>query len=120
MVTWYQGQTLEQNEKAIIKESLRLNGGNKTATALALGIAIRTLQNKVLEIEAEEKANTDAEAARAENDRMWLKRQKGISYDNEGRAILPAPESVAAQVVVPEEPTQIEAPSGRARRARHA
>lgn len=59
MITWQPGKTLEEVEKEIILVALRFYGGNKTKTAQALGIAIRTLDNKL-------KAYTDAAKAKLE------------------------------------------------------
>ena len=53
-VTWSPGMSLEVVEKQVIKAAMKFHGGNKTATARTLGIAIRTLDNK-LEKYAEEK-----------------------------------------------------------------
>lgn len=92
MVQWYQGMTLDQIEKQVIKKSLALNGGNKTQTAIALGIAIRTLQNKLAEIDAEAVANEEAQVARLEESRKELERARGPRYDQDGRAILPRAE----------------------------
>lgn len=44
---WQPGVTLEELEKAAILKALRFHGGNKTVTANALGIAIRTLDSKL-------------------------------------------------------------------------
>ena len=44
-----EGMTLEQIEKRILEESLRRNGGNRSATADQLGISRRTIQRKIQE-----------------------------------------------------------------------
>lgn len=44
---WQPGRKLEDYEKEIILKELAFRGGNKTHTANALGIALRTLQNKL-------------------------------------------------------------------------
>ena len=44
---WQVGMTLEDMEKEVIEKSLRFYSGNKTHTANALGIAIRTLDAKL-------------------------------------------------------------------------
>lgn len=46
-IFWQPGMTLEDSEKAIILYELRRLSGNKTRTAQSLGIAIRTLDNKL-------------------------------------------------------------------------
>jgi two-component system, NtrC family, response regulator HydG len=44
-----QGMTLEQIERRILEESLRRNGGNRSATAEQLGLSRRTIQRKIQE-----------------------------------------------------------------------
>lgn len=46
-VTWYPGVLLDDNEQEIIESCYRYCEKNKTQTALALGIAIRTLDYKL-------------------------------------------------------------------------
>lgn len=46
---WTPGRKLEEYEKEIILKELAFRNGNKTHTADALGIAIRTLHNKLIE-----------------------------------------------------------------------
>ena len=45
--TWIPGATLETIEKEVILEALKYHQGNRTHTARALGISIRTLRNKL-------------------------------------------------------------------------
>jgi two-component system response regulator FlrC len=47
--TWKPGRTLDEIERNVILEALRHFGGNRTHTAKALGISIRTLRNKLAE-----------------------------------------------------------------------
>lgn len=44
---WSPGVTIEQIEEGVIKKALRFYQGNKTKTAQSLGIAVRTLDNKL-------------------------------------------------------------------------
>ena len=44
---WNPGQTLNDIERSVILEALTYHGGNRTHTARALGISIRTLRNKL-------------------------------------------------------------------------
>lgn len=46
---WQPGQTLNDIEKNVILEALRYHHGNRTHTAKALAISIRTLRNKLAE-----------------------------------------------------------------------
>ena len=44
---WAPGRTLDDIEKSVILEALQYHRGNRTHTARALGISIRTLRNKL-------------------------------------------------------------------------
>ncbi|MCM0605695.1 MAG: sigma-54-dependent Fis family transcriptional regulator [Xanthomonadaceae bacterium] len=44
---WNPGQTLDKIEKSVILDALKYHNGNRTHTAKALGISIRTLRNKL-------------------------------------------------------------------------
>lgn len=55
MIVWSPGTTLEIVEEQIIKRALAHYNGNKTITASSLGIAVRTLENKLEKYEAQEK-----------------------------------------------------------------
>ncbi len=46
-VNWSPGQTLDDVERHVILEALDFHNGNRTHTARALGISIRTLRNKL-------------------------------------------------------------------------
>jgi two-component system, response regulator FlrC len=45
--SWAPGQTLDDIERSVILEALKYHSGNRTHTARALGISIRTLRNKL-------------------------------------------------------------------------
>lgn len=47
MINWQPGLTLDEIEKEVILKALNFYHGNKTRTAEALGIAIRTIDNKL-------------------------------------------------------------------------
>ncbi len=49
MATWKPGRTLDEIERNVILEALKHYTGNRTHTAKALGISIRTLRNKLAE-----------------------------------------------------------------------
>jgi two-component system response regulator FlrC len=53
------GMTVEEMEKALIFETLRATGNNRTEAAKMLGISIRTLRNKLHEYRGEEFAADD-------------------------------------------------------------
>jgi two-component system response regulator FlrC len=46
---WKPGRTLDEIERNVILEALKFHSGNRTHTAKALGISIRTLRNKLAE-----------------------------------------------------------------------
>lgn len=48
-VAWIPGQTLKDIEREVIKEALVYFNGNRTLTARALQISIRTMRNKIHE-----------------------------------------------------------------------
>lgn len=54
-VNWVPGITLEEMEKQCILAAFRFYRGNKTQTAQVLGIAIRTLDNKLEKYEDDKK-----------------------------------------------------------------
>ena len=45
--SWIPGRTLDDIERNVILEALNYHQGNRTHTAKALGISIRTLRNKL-------------------------------------------------------------------------
>lgn len=55
MITWQPGMSLEFLEKMAIQEAMKFFQNNKTSTARALGIAIRTLDTKLEKYAVEEK-----------------------------------------------------------------
>lgn len=50
---WSPGRTLDQIEKNVILDALKYHQGNRTHTAKALGISIRTLRNKLADYRLE-------------------------------------------------------------------
>ena len=46
---WMPGQTLDDIERSVILAALQYHSGNRTHTARALGISIRTLRNKIVD-----------------------------------------------------------------------
>jgi hypothetical protein len=74
-VNWVPGITLEEMEKQCILAAFRFYRGNKTTTAQVLGIAIRTLDNKLEKYEADalmqkEKVEQDELKRRAIHNRL--------------------------------------------------
>ncbi len=74
-VNWVPGITLDEMEKNCILAAFRFYRGNKTHTASALGISIRTLEHKMERYEADklrerERDEQDRKHAESELDRM--------------------------------------------------
>lgn len=79
VIIWTPGTTLDQIEKQVIIKALEHYRGNKTATAGALGIAIRTLDNKFERYEAEKKTEEAAVARDRKIRDAQLARARGIT-----------------------------------------
>lgn len=77
MIHWTPGITLESAEKEIIQQALKFYGRNKTQTADSLGIAIRTLDNKLEKYESDRVAEENRRAAATANHRGLLDAQRG-------------------------------------------
>lgn len=60
---WQPGYTLEQMERDVILKAYRFYGNNKTKTAESLGIAVRTIDNKLAAYEAKNKEREVAKAS---------------------------------------------------------
>lgn len=76
-IIWSPGMTLESVEKQVILMAYRVFKGNKTQTAQALGISVRTLDKKL----ADYKVDSDKEQKREEHEQQeraaYLKRARG-------------------------------------------
>ncbi len=81
MITWSPGVTLDDVEKQVIVMAYRFYRNNKTQTASALGISIRTLDSKLEKYGNDERAIAD----RKEADRI-----SRIEWDRKNRGIAPA------------------------------
>jgi hypothetical protein len=77
-MNWVPGITLEEMEKQTILQAYRFYRSNKTQTAQALGIAIRTLDNKLEKYEADGKAREEREAGYEAQRQATLNRMRGI------------------------------------------
>lgn len=83
-ILWSPGISLDAMEKMIIIEAYRFFRSNKTATASALGISVRTLDNKLEKYEqeqVEEKERYENEVRRRQE---FLLRQRGNPPNNIG------------------------------------
>lgn len=82
-IVWSPGVTLAAIEKQVILKAFRFHRGNKTQTAIGLGISIRTLDNK-LELYSKEGKSDEhltAEAQRREDEFVRRARGPGRSAD---------------------------------------
>lgn len=82
MISWSPGVTLEQVEKEVILKAFRHFRGNKTTTSNALGIAIRTLDNKLEKYELDGKAEKERYANDQRNREALLIRSRGTVPNN--------------------------------------
>lgn len=112
-VTWSPGMTLGSLEKAVILAAYRYFKGNKTQTASALGIAVRTLDYKLDEYKVNnEKQEVEDAKSRAERE-AFLKRQRGFHTTVEGRIVLNVDDASAKRFA------EAEAQRGRVTKAGH-
>lgn len=82
-INWSPGVKLEDIEKEVILRAFRHFRSNKVATCNALGIAVRTLDNKLEKYEADGKrAKEQTERERAERT-AFLERQRGIAGNSQ-------------------------------------
>lgn len=82
MITWSPGVSLEEIERQVILKAFNHFNKNKTATAQSLGIAIRTLDNKLEKYEADGKREDAANVAYREERVKFLARQRGNVQTN--------------------------------------
>ena len=76
--------SLDEMEKLVIIKAYRFYRGNKTVTSNALGIAIRTLDNKLERYEADANKLREKQALEREAELRSLDRLRGIIPGSEG------------------------------------
>lgn len=76
-IIWSPGVSLESIERQVITKAMGFYGGNKTQTANALGIAVRTLDNKLTAYAEADEAIAKHEAARKNAKELFLRRSRG-------------------------------------------
>lgn len=79
IIIWSPGVSLEDIEKQVIQRAFEHYRLNKTATAGALGISIRTLDNKLERYDADKKLEEEAFARDKQSRDHHLARSRGIS-----------------------------------------
>ena len=111
-IIWQPGMTLEQAEKHIIQNALLFCRGNKTHTAKALGIAIRTLDSKLDKYEAEENERLAQQAEREEQNAKSLQAQRGFRVESADELPTKQQMSVRERQEIQEMPSSNHAQSG--------
>lgn len=86
MITWQPGMTLDSMEKMAILQAYRFYRSNKTATANALGISIRTLDNKLEKYASDDKKVEDTNDEQRNKRAEFLIRQRGLPQTPDGNA----------------------------------
>lgn len=84
---WIPGMTLESVEQAAIEDAFRYFLGNKTQTAQALGIAIRTLDSKLEKYEYDRIEHKRRAAEEQSKREEWLAKSRGLT---EGQSVYSA------------------------------
>lgn len=78
-VNWQPGMTLDEMEKHTILQAYRFYRSNKTQTAIALGISVRTLDNKLEKYELDGRKEAERDAAEKIRNTEILNRMRGIT-----------------------------------------
>lgn len=86
IIIWSPGVTLEQIEKEVILKAFRFYRGNKTTTSIALGIAVRTLDNKLAQYGEDTQTQEKRKKDNAAKGTEFLERQRNGHQYVEKRA----------------------------------
>lgn len=81
IISWSPGITLEELEKSAILKAFQFYRGNKTATANSLGIAVRTLTNKLEGYKKDDMRHTSALQKAETEERDYELRARGMHPD---------------------------------------
>lgn len=92
---WSPGITLEQVEEQIIRVAYKHFSNNKTATANALGISIRTLDTKLEKYENDDRNQRDRATDDHKRNLEWLAKSRGTAT---ATAIASQPEKAGADM----------------------
>ncbi len=84
MIIWSPGVTLEQIEKQVIQKAYQHFRQNKTVTSNALGIAIRTLDNKLALYDEQQKELEQRDYDDRKKREEWLIKSRGNPPNNLG------------------------------------
>lgn len=77
-LNWQPGLTLEEIEKSAIIQAFAYFKRNKTQTSIALGIAIRTLENKLEKYQMDDKSVREADHVRKLERENFQRRARGL------------------------------------------
>jgi hypothetical protein len=102
-INWSPGVTIEMVEKQVIQKAISFYRGNKTQCSIALGISIRTLDERLKKYEAEDKLRAEAIIAEGERRKVLLDRARGIIHTPQG-AVIQGAFSGAQPMAAPEAP----------------
>ena len=75
---WQPGMTLEYVEKISILAAIKFYQGNKTQTALSLGISVRSLHDKLEKYDAERRAEEERRNKTRTENEAYLQRARGL------------------------------------------
>lgn len=87
MYAWMPGQTLESIEKTAILQAMKFYRGNKSQTALSLGMGLRTLDMKLEKYDAEQRDSAEQRAKAIAIRTEFLRRAKGLPQENRSTLI---------------------------------
>lgn len=77
-IIWSPGMTLETVEELVIRMALMFYHGNKTMTAAALNVSLRTIDNKLEKYDHDDKQRKDRDHADKLARVEYLKRARGL------------------------------------------
>lgn len=78
MIKWTPGYTIDSVEREMITQALAFYQGNKTQTAQSLGIAVRTLDNKLAQYAKDDAATKARVDERNKRNAEQLNEMRGI------------------------------------------
>ncbi len=88
-ISWSPGVKLEDIERQVILKAYAHFQKNKTATAIALGIAVRTLDSKLAKYDEDNKAIEEKDYERRRARESQLDRARGIPQPAEASVLQP-------------------------------
>lgn len=108
MSSWSPGQTLESIEKIAIQQAYKFYRGNKTQTALSLGISVRTLDTKLENYDADRITDERARAQTKANNEAYLQRSRGLHRTASGVLLESSTPAVAQHTLPVQKPKEVQ------------